>query len=255
MKICWVTCTYNRAHLLPRTIRSFESQTYPDRHMLILDDGGQYGNLCGDRWTLVSLKQRFPSLGAKRNASIALAIEHFPGIEAIMPVDDDDFVLPRHTEGTVAALQQADWSRPSVILAGMEVSGHWLFQARLTGSRADPRKNRLYHPAWGLKIKNVLAAGGYPDNESGPEDKTLMLKLEAAGTSEADPIALGFPPSYVYSWGTNNISGMLGHDRQGVKAWARLEQSLAHTDLAHWDWPFDPMRPFIAPGPPRPRPF
>lgn len=252
--ITWCVCTYGRPNLLARTVRCFKEQTYEDRYMVILDDGGQYGREKHSNWEIVSYDRRFQSLGAKRNFALTLVP---PGTDCVMPVDDDDIPLPHHTEATAAALAKADWSRPSVIHSVRELGDQWIFIPTYTGNRDDQTKNRLYHPAMGFRLANVLAVGGYPEELSGPEDQGLMRKLEAAGTTEADPVALGFAPSYGYKWGESNISGMLNRqtDPTGSVAWQRLERVLEECRIPHWEPPFDLRKPMAIEGPVQRRPF
>ncbi|HUW08664.1 MAG TPA: glycosyltransferase [Anaerolineae bacterium] len=255
MRLCVITCTYNRAHLLPRVIRCFEEQDYEDRCMLIYDDGGQYNTTCGDKWTLFSTPCREPSLGAKRNASIIIAKNYFHDIDAILCCDDDDLFMPWHLSAAAKALEEADWSRPSVVLMPHVASDQWFFQPIRTGHNLDHTQERLFHPAWAMSLDAVESVGGYPDDKSGPEDQGLMKKMEAAGVTQADPVSDAFQPSYVYCWGNNNISGMLNKDdRDGVAAWASLEAKIEKTRLGEWSFPFDPHCPVIVPHI-RPRPF
>ncbi len=247
MKICWTVSTYARPQMLARIIRCFEEQMYANRCMLILDDGGQYENQTGDngRWRLISIPTRFKSLGAKRNACIQLAQEHFPGVECACPVDDDDLALPWHTEACAAALEKAEWARPSRIL--VPIPG-WRFAANYTGHRLDHRKERLYHPSWGLRISAIERAGWYPD-KSGPEDKYLMLEMDRIGVTQADPIEFGFLPSYAYCWHDTNISGRLSKkDPDGKQAWVSLEKKLEPATLEKWEPPFNLSHPDIIPG-------
>jgi len=265
MKLTAVVSTYNRPHLLPRTIACFEAQQYEDRAMVIYDDGGQYipadcsdGEIhLGPRIVLISTRKREPALGRKRNQNVAHAEEFFPDTEAIVCVDDDDLFLPWHFSASAAALSVAPWSRPSQVLMGRVFGEHWLFQPHLTGCREDPTKNRMFHPAWAIRLDAFKSVGGYPDNESGMEDKTLMLKMEEAGVQDADYLEMGFGPGYIYNWGENNISGMLNRkiSEDGSHAWNKLGRAgLEPAELDEWVPPFDLNCPTIAPVV-RQRPF
>lgn len=246
MKLCVVTCTYNRPHLLARTIACFEAQDYEDRYMVILDDGQQYEEQEGDRWRIVSHPERFASLGAKRNHSLSLVPDD---TYAVLPCDDDDLFLPWHLSSAAAALRTADWSRPSLVLFHHIAGGQWMFAPTQTGHQLDPKQERLFHPAWAMRLDRVLEVGGYPMDESGPEDQGLMRKLEAAGVTQADPIELGYKPSFIYCWERGqSISSFLGKDdKKGEKAWASLERKLEPATLDRWEFPFDPNHPIFAP--------
>lgn len=206
MKIAVVVCTYNRPRLLGHLVRAFELQDYADREMVILDDAGQYSRQAGAGWQLISVPRRFRSLGEKRNAAAALAS---PDADALAIWDDDDLYLPWALSASAAALAEADWSRPSVVL---QPRADWALRQHRTGG--------LYHGGWAYRRSAFDAAGGYPPL-SGPEDQALMRRFESLGVTQADPIALGFRPFYVYAWGDaarswGHLSGM------GADAWARL---------------------------------
>ena len=114
MKIAAVCCTYLRPRQLGRLIQCFLRQDYPAgrRELVILDDAGQYNDQRGDGWRLVSVDRRFPSLGEKRNAAAAMVSDD---VDALAPWDDDDQYLPWALSASVAALELAPWSRPSVV--------------------------------------------------------------------------------------------------------------------------------------------
>jgi hypothetical protein len=220
--------------------------------MLILDDGGQLQHDAGShldgRLRIVSIPKRYASLGAKRNASIGMAWDYFPDITAILPCDDDDLFLPWHLSSAAKALENAEWSRPSVILSARVIGDTWILTPTYTGRKDDNTKQRLYHPAWAMRLSAILRAGGYPPDQSGPEDQGLMRRMEADGVVEADPIALGCKPSYIYVWGASNISGLLNaNDRNGVAAWCALCKKLEPAKLEPWEPIFDLHSPLIAP--------
>jgi len=194
MKIAAVCCTYLRPKQLGHLIRCFERQDYEDRELVILDDAGQYDNACGDRWRLISLSDRFPSLGEKRNAAAALVS---PDVEALAVWDDDDLYLPWALRASVAALRIAAWSRPSLVL-----------HRQPDGSLGQHRTGGLFHGGWAYRRETFERRGGYPAMNNG-EDQALAARWVAAGTVFADPIRRGFRPFYVYTWGhVQHLSGM-----------------------------------------------
>ncbi|MGA2035938.1 MAG: hypothetical protein ABSG68_27125 [Thermoguttaceae bacterium] len=200
MHIAAVCVTYLRPRQLGWMIRCFLGQDYPadQRELIVLDDAGQYADQQGDGWRLVSVSKRFASLGEKRNAAARLARDC---CEAFCVWDDDDLYLPWALCASAAALRQAPWSRPSLVL-----------HPQADGSLWQHRTGGLFHGGWAYRRELFERFGGYPAVNNG-EDQALARRWEQAGTGEADPCALGFAPFYVYPWGGGawHLSG-LGKD-------------------------------------------
>jgi hypothetical protein len=174
--------------------------------LIILDDAGQYKSQEGDRWRLISLKRRFRKLGRKRNAAVALAGDRF---DAYAVWDDDDFYLPWALSASVRALEEAPWSRPSVIL---------LEDGHASGRLRQHAAGGAYHAAWAYRREAFEAVKGYPSMNNG-EDRGFARRLEKAGIAEADPVSLGFRPFFVarFNSGTPHLScsGPWGYRRFG----------------------------------------
>jgi hypothetical protein len=226
MKIAAVCCTYLRPKSLGQLIYCFLQQDYPHRELVILDDAGQYDNQQGDRWRLVSVGRRYATLGEKRNAAAALVAED---VAALAVWDDDDLYLPWALRASAAALQHARWSRPSLVL-----------HPQPDGSLRQHLTGGLYHGGWAYCRQAFQRLGGYPAVDNG-EDQALAHRLKRAAVADADPCRLGFPPFYVYRWGTANgwhISS-LGSDGYRRLGGLRAEQTApaicapADIDLHH----------------------
>jgi len=202
MKIAAVCCTYLRPKSLGQLIHCFLQQDYPDRELVILDDAGQYDNQQGDRWRLVSVARRFATLGEKRNAAAALAADD---VAALAVWDDDDLYLPWALRASVIALQQAGWSRPSLVL-----------HPQADGSLGQHLTGGLFHGGWAYRRATFSQVGGYPAMNNG-EDQALARRLQQANVTEADPCRLGFPPFYVYRWGTEHGWHISGLGRDGYR--------------------------------------
>jgi glycosyltransferase involved in cell wall biosynthesis len=183
LKLVVCCCTYRRPHLLGHLIHCFEAQDYPYREMVILDDAGELAPATGPGWRIVSVPERAPSLGAKRNL---VASMRAPDADAIVPWDDDDLAMPWALSAVAAALGRADWARPSVVL----VRRGEVFQPVKTWGREDG-SDKAYHPAWGYTVTAFKGVDGYPEDVSVGEDLGLALKFRAGEVSEADPMALG----------------------------------------------------------------
>jgi glycosyltransferase involved in cell wall biosynthesis len=184
MKITAVCCTCNRPITLGRIIKCFERQTYPDRELVILDDLGQYNNQTGDRWRLVSVTQRFPTLGEKRNACAEFATGDFLAVW-----DDDDFYYPHALESLVEALEVAQLVQPRVAM-DFRPDGTLVCQEtfRKPGFYA-------YHGCWGYRREAFLRVGGYPAINCG-DDGELQGRFQAAKIRSID---IKTPPFYVYN--------------------------------------------------------
>jgi hypothetical protein len=244
MKIAAVCCTYLRPKQLGRILWCFQRQDYLDRELLILDDAGQYDHQQGDRWRLVSIQPRYRTLGEKRNAAAALVGDD---VDALAVWDDDDGYLPWALSSSVAALERAPWSRPSVVL---------LPQA--DGSLRQHATGGLFHGGWAYRRAAFRLAGGYPAIDNG-EDQAFARRMEAAGIAEIDPIALGCRPFYVYPWGRQrpwHVGHAPGHlSAMGAGGYRRLGgMRTRKVALKPVRPPVDLENPRILPGV-LPRPF
>jgi glycosyltransferase involved in cell wall biosynthesis len=204
MKIAAVCITYLRPKQLGQMIRCFELQDYQaeKRELVILDDAGQYDSQQGDRWRLISTGRRFPTLGEKRNAAVALVSDD---VEALAVWDDDDLYLPWALRACMVALNIAPWSRPSVVL-----------HPQRDGSLRQHRTGGLFHGGWAYTREVFQQVGGYPAMNNG-EDQGFARRLQQAGVKEADPIQLGFEPFYVYRWGAGSGWQLSAMDSKGYE--------------------------------------
>ena len=230
MKIAAVCCTYLRPKHLGWLIKCFLEQDYPSRELVVLDDAGQYDDQEGDRWRLVSVDRRFPTLGEKRNAAVQLAS---PDVQAFAVWDDDDIYLPWALTASVAALNVAPWSRPSLVL-----------HERADGKLRQHKTGGLFHGGWAYIRDAFVRAGGYPAMNNG-EDQAFAERLRRAGVTQADPCQLGFQPFYLYRWGAGagyHLSGM------GPQGYQRLGRRPAAKAALRITWPRDFRKATILPG-------
>ena len=234
MKIAAVCCTFRRPEQLGWMIRCFERQTYVNRELLVLDDAGQYDTQQGNRWRLVSARERFASLGEKRNAAAAMVSDD---VEALAVWDDDDLYLPWALQASVAALNEADWSRPSLVL-----------HPRPDGQLQQHRTGGLFHGGWAYRREVFRRVGGYPSINNG-EDQALAQRFEQARIRQFDPLGPNTKPFYVYCWqnGGWHLSGMGadGYERLGTADAVRAP--LQVTDPPHVDLAQPRILPMIRP--------
>ena len=191
MKIAAVCCTFLRPKQLGYLIQCFLKQDYPaeKRELVILDDAGQYDNHQGAGWRLVSVRDRYPTLGEKRNVAAGLVSED---VEALAVWDDDDLYLPWALGSCAAALKRAPWSRPGLVL-----------HPQKNGALRQHETGGLFHGGWAYSREVFWRVGGYPAQNNG-EDQALARRLKRAAVEETDPIGLGSRPFYVYLCGNGS---------------------------------------------------
>ncbi len=190
-KVAWISPTWRRPISLTNNLLAcFEAQDYPNRELIIFDDAGFLPEQSGDRWRIVSVKERFESLVAKYRALFDLT-----DAPLLLMADDDDAFAPWHTSAHVAALRQGfAWSRPSTI---------WTTSGGL----------RLYSDVRGLYVNASCIRREFlaymRDNESGIKPETDTAGRLEVYAPEGDPCKYG-KPSFCYRWsntGTYHASG------------------------------------------------
>jgi glycosyltransferase involved in cell wall biosynthesis len=91
MKALVVTPTYGRIQYLPRMLASFISQTWEDKHLVIINDDKNIILRCSyPNVSVVNLKDKL-LIPQKRNIGNSLI-----DCDIIFPYDDDDILLPDH---------------------------------------------------------------------------------------------------------------------------------------------------------------
>lgn len=224
MKLAALCCTYLRPDGLGQLIECFNRQDYPlaQRELVILDDAGQYENQSGEGWRLVSVPNRFRSLGEKRNACAALAS---PDVEGFLVADDDDIYLPHWFSTQSEVLRNAEWSRPGLVL--LEHGAEELREGETGG---------LYHGGWAFRKSAFYKVIGYGPHNNG-EDQELAGRLSGAGVTECDPCKF-VDPFYVYRIDNNSyhLSYMDDHGYRDLGG--NTDQSNTSTIPIGWsrDW-------------------
>jgi glycosyltransferase involved in cell wall biosynthesis len=97
MKVSAIMPTYNRREFIPLAIKCFESQTYQDKELIVLDDGESVRDLIPS-WAKYHRCEKL-RVGPKRNKACELASG---GI--IVHWDDDDWSAPTRIEDQVNRL-------------------------------------------------------------------------------------------------------------------------------------------------------
>lgn len=189
-KIASVCLTFNRPRLLGRVIECFLRQTYANRELVILDDLGQYPDQpSGDRWRVISVPNRFPTMGHKLNAAARLVSRD---VDMIQTWDDDDLYLPWSLAAAVDALREHAWAQLREVL---EWDGDRL--TRVESFHRDHPEKCAHHGNWAWRVAAFWSVGGYPLDSA--DDRIADLLAAKYGPS-ADMISERFPdPGYAYS--------------------------------------------------------
>ncbi len=239
-KIAMVCLTYKRPRLLGRIIECFRRQTHDDRELVILDDCGDFPSQpTGDRWRIVSVPNRYPSLGAKRNAAVKLLS---PDVEMMQTVDDDDVYLPWSLEAAAAALKKGVWAQGR---EAFEWDGETMLRIE-TFNRQFPSRI-AYNGHWCFCVPEFWKVGGYPEEM---DDDLIWKRMTAAYGPSVDLISERFPdPAYVYSRepDTHHIS-RLYPSMSMESAWDKMGATKIDGELViGWDREYDKIpRPATA---------
>ncbi|HUZ00003.1 MAG TPA: glycosyltransferase [Thermomicrobiaceae bacterium] len=186
----------DRQWLLEEAIESFLRQSYPHRELVILNDCPAQELVCdapGVR--VVNIPRRYPTLGDKYNALVALARG-----ELLARWDDDDISLPWRLALSVEKLGKADYFNPRC---------YWFWDPE--GLHGDHAMGYAFNTSL-VRRAAFAAVGGSPALSLG-EDAVVDGKL-AQLPHVVDP-RRGAPPLprdawyYIYRWGVSpsHLSG------------------------------------------------
>lgn len=201
MKVVCVCPTYKRPELLANAVACYEAQTYANRELLILDDAGQIAECCGDKWSLQSIPNRFPTLMQKFNALISSAKS-----EIIVPWEDDDIYLPDHLQIIVNAITEhdAEFITPARVFSNY--GGKW----------RDEKADGRFHGSWAYAKNLWNFVGRYLDvGLIFDQDLRARMMKEVAEVKTTKN-------TYVYRWGNPTYHG----SSHGMDGFAELYRSL-----------------------------
>ena len=135
-RISVIIPTFNRAHLLPRSIDSLLSQTLSAHSVVIVDDGSTDGteNLVCEKYPEITyLKQNNLGVSAARNAGIAATSD-----EWLAFLDSDDEWLPEKLQFQIDALE----AEPEMMVCHTDEI--WI----RNGKHVNPMKKHNKHGGW-----------------------------------------------------------------------------------------------------------
>jgi len=221
-KIACLCCTYKRPKPLAESIECFLRQEYPEdkKELVIVDDAGQYAPDICDAWEnikLITTKERYLTLGDKRNASAQFASSD---VEVFAIWDDDDIYLPWHLKQIAEVIMKgAEWSKPKFV---------WIDKRKFLNLK---KTNGLFHASWGITKEAFYKVGGYPSMQSG-QDQALGRRLKNHNIKAESPTGI---PTFIYRWCTC----------PGVKHFSALNRQTGYESLGKLKSPFiNEIKPF-----------
>lgn len=188
---------WNSAQTLPRAIDSVLEQTWPQREIIVVDDGSTDATLSvlagyGDKLRIVSQPNRGPS--SARNCGLREAQGQYVAF-----LDADDHWLPKKLERQVALLDaQPDIGFCSTATAVVDSQGE-VVRNWPCRNAADPLLETLFMHSAAVSgsTSSVLArrellleVGGFDEHLRGFEDPDLWIRLAARTSYACIPDAL-----------------------------------------------------------------
>jgi glycosyltransferase involved in cell wall biosynthesis len=154
-RVTVVIPTYNRAHLLGRSIRSVLGQTYQDFELIVVDDCSTDNtedvvmSLSDERTRYVRLGANSGTPAAPTNVGISCAAGGYIAIQ-----DSDDEWLPRKLERQVEVLASAP-PAVGVVYTDMWRVGEGGTRERWRSPRVMPRDGTVYRAALGYQLAGI----------------------------------------------------------------------------------------------------
>lgn len=192
MKTLVVCPTYGRIPYLNRMVAGFLSQTYDDKHLVIINDDKNVELCCNNNQiTCINLNKKI-LLPQKRNIGVMVGY-----YDLIMQYDDDDIFLPNRISNHVKKHTENPnmwyyWNMSSYIIYGdkFEIAG------------CSPNHSSFTRKAW-------FNVGGYANNQNIGDDMEFFYKIENCfKLQENDPTLA----DYVYNFGGVNYHASYEED-------------------------------------------
>lgn len=192
MKTLIVCPTYGRIPYLNRVLASFLSQTYDDKHLVIVNDDKNVDLCCAHKQvTCINLNTKL-LLPQKRNVGIMMGYH-----DLIMQFDDDDIFLPNRISNHV----QKHIENPE-ILYYWNATSYMIYGDKFLISSCSPTHSSVMKKIW-------FEVGGYANKLNVGEDYEFFYKLPNHLKKEEQNAASA---DYVYNYGGINYHATFSND-------------------------------------------
>ena len=159
-KIVAICGTYKRSKLIPSVIAQWERQKVSEfeKYLLIYDDAGEFSNIKGTDWEIRSVNERVPTLGAKWDNMVNIAINEL-GATHIAVWDDDDIYGPQYLNNHMETfrLHGCDVSAP-----GPGSQYFVIYNSRIENTSLVDFGT--LHATWAFTKSFYVKSGGYDRN-------------------------------------------------------------------------------------------
>lgn len=192
MKTLVVCPTYGRIPYLNRMLAGFLSQTYDDKHLVIINDDKNVELCCNnEQVTCINLNKKI-LLPQKRNIGIMVGY-----YDLIMQYDDDDIFLPNRISNHVQKhIENADmwyyWNSSSYIVYG----------DKFEMAACSPNHSSFLRKGW-------FSVGGYANNQNIADDMEFFYKIPNCFKKEENDPTIA---DYVYNFGGVNYHASFEQD-------------------------------------------
>lgn len=233
-------CPTYRRQTLKSSIACWEQQDYDPakRHLIILDDGGDYAPQFGKSWTLYSISSRFVSLPLKYECLLHLdAGWADKTTDVYLPWEDDDLYLPHYISSHVECLKKSELSKSYRVLTDYE---HGSFPNHSGRVESESAIGRFYNLALRRSlVERLIETYGsfFPRTNRADFDQEFIQRLHKHAISEGDPwdqlYDINLP--YVYCWHTGEphaqCSMQGGDDLEWYDRWPKLIPKPTFTEV------------------------
>lgn len=159
MKTLLVCSTYGRIPYLPTMLAGFLSQSYDDKHLVVINDDTNVELCCAHKDVTIMNCNRRMLVSEKKNLGVASGYH-----DIIFPYDDDDIFLPNRLENHVEK-----YSDPSVG-SYRNSCAYITYGGKFAKGHGSPNDVSFLKSEW-------FRVGGYVTKEIGGEDTELYNKL------------------------------------------------------------------------------
>jgi glycosyltransferase involved in cell wall biosynthesis len=208
--------TYGRHHLLEESVESFLRQDYPHKELIIVNDLSEQTLIFNHpQVKIFNFKERFPTIGDKRNKSVELSKG-----DILIGWDDDDIYLPWCFSQTIKEFEF------NSLLEAIKPDRAWC----RNGTTFKRPYSNCYANIASYTRGAFHAINGYISMNSG-QDVNFYERLKKHLLPEKKFKLISYPEeeyAFIYGWGTGfyHLSGYGSDKNNNISGFTKIEQSI-----------------------------